>query len=154
MIRGVVDVWRINRDDAGAFGDFVALYQILDAALEVTQERVAASAGLFPDGLLSDARRKTECMRAEAAGDSGPWRQQAIWVSMPTTISDPGWASRRLPARRNRSRGVSIRPNGRDYRRVTARKSRPSTNGPIASWRIWTPWITMSQTRAFRHVGW
>ena len=78
MIREVVDVWRINRDDAGSLGDFVALYQILDAALEVTQERVAASAGLFPDGLLGDARRKTECMRAEAAGDSGPWRQQAI----------------------------------------------------------------------------
>jgi len=43
-----------------------------------TQERVAASAGLFLDGLLGDERRKTGWMRAEAAGDSGPWRQQAI----------------------------------------------------------------------------
>lgn len=43
-----------------------------------TQERVAASAGLFLDGLLSDERRKTGWMRAEAAGDPGPWRQQAI----------------------------------------------------------------------------
>ncbi len=43
-----------------------------------TQERVAASASLFLDGLLGDERRKTGWMRAEAAGDSGPWRQQAI----------------------------------------------------------------------------
>ena len=43
-----------------------------------TQERVAASAGLFLDGLLGDERRKTGWMRAEAAGDPGPWRQQAI----------------------------------------------------------------------------
>ena len=43
-----------------------------------TQDRVAASAGLFLDGLLGDERRKTGWMRAEAAGDRGPWRQQAI----------------------------------------------------------------------------
>ena len=43
-----------------------------------TQERVAASAGLFLDGLLGAEGRKTGWMRAEAAGDSGPWRQQAI----------------------------------------------------------------------------
>jgi len=43
-----------------------------------TQERVAASACLFLDGLLGPERRKTGWMRAEAAGDSGPWRQQAI----------------------------------------------------------------------------
>jgi SRSO17 transposase len=43
-----------------------------------TQERVAASAGLFLDGLLGDERRKTGWMRAEAAGDPGPWGQQAI----------------------------------------------------------------------------
>jgi SRSO17 transposase len=43
-----------------------------------TQERVAVSAGLFLDGLLSNERRKTGWMRAEAAGDPGPWRQQAI----------------------------------------------------------------------------
>src|SRR3712207_7307446 len=36
-----------------------------------TQERVAASAGLFLDGLLGPARRKTGWMRAEAAGDPG-----------------------------------------------------------------------------------
>jgi SRSO17 transposase len=39
---------------------------------------VAASAGLFLDGLLGPERRKTGWMRAEAAGDPGPWRQQAI----------------------------------------------------------------------------
>src|SRR6201993_5181700 len=43
-----------------------------------TQERVAASAGRFLEVLLSDERRKTGWMRAEAAGDPGPWRQQAI----------------------------------------------------------------------------
>ena len=43
-----------------------------------TQERVAASAGLFLDGLLGEERRKTGWMRSEAAGDPGPWRQQAI----------------------------------------------------------------------------
>ncbi len=43
-----------------------------------TQERVASSAGLFLDSLLGPERRKTGWMRAEAAGDPGPWRQQAI----------------------------------------------------------------------------
>ena len=43
-----------------------------------TQQRVAASACLFLDGLLGPERRKTGWMRAEAAGDLGPWRQQAI----------------------------------------------------------------------------
>src|SRR3954471_16405378 len=44
---------------------------------------VAASANAFLDGRLVDGllgaeRRKTGWMRAEAAGDPGPWRQQAI----------------------------------------------------------------------------
>src|SRR3982751_6569244 len=39
---------------------------------------VAASAHAFLDGLLGAERRKTGWMRAEAAGDPGPWRQQAI----------------------------------------------------------------------------
>ena len=43
-----------------------------------TQERVAASAGFFLDGLLGSEPRKTGWMRAAAAGDPGPWRQQAI----------------------------------------------------------------------------
>jgi SRSO17 transposase len=43
-----------------------------------TQDRVAASVGQFLDGLLGNEPRKTGWMRAEAAGDSGPWRQQAI----------------------------------------------------------------------------
>ena len=42
------------------------------------QERVAASAGAFLDGLLGEERRKPGWMRAEAAGDPGPWRQQAV----------------------------------------------------------------------------
>jgi SRSO17 transposase len=42
------------------------------------QERMARSAGLFLDGLLGPERRKTGWMRAEAAGDPGPWRQQSV----------------------------------------------------------------------------
>ena len=42
------------------------------------QERMARSAGLFLDGLLGAERRKTGWMRAEAAGDPGPWRQQSV----------------------------------------------------------------------------
>ncbi len=42
------------------------------------QERMARSAALFLDGLLGPERRKTGWMRAEAAGDPGPWRQQAV----------------------------------------------------------------------------
>src|SRR4051794_4740138 len=39
---------------------------------------VAAAANAFLDGRLGAERRKTGWMRAEAAGDPGPWRQQAI----------------------------------------------------------------------------
>jgi SRSO17 transposase len=39
---------------------------------------VATSAAAFLDGVLGPERRKTGWMRAEAAGDSGPWRQQAV----------------------------------------------------------------------------
>jgi hypothetical protein len=42
-----------------------------------TQDRVAISAGQFLDELLRNEPRKTGWMRAEAAGDQGPWRQQA-----------------------------------------------------------------------------
>lgn len=45
-----------------------------------TQERVAASANLFLDGLLGNERRKTGWMRAEAAGDPGPWRHRQFWA--------------------------------------------------------------------------
>jgi SRSO17 transposase len=43
-----------------------------------SQQRVARSAGQFLDGLLGNEPRKTGWMRAAAAGDSGPWRQQAL----------------------------------------------------------------------------
>src|ERR1700745_3179459 len=42
------------------------------------QDRVARNAGLFLESLLGDEQHKTGWMRAEAAGDPGPWRQQAI----------------------------------------------------------------------------
>ena len=43
-----------------------------------TQERGVSSASQFLDGLLGNEPRKTGWMRAEAAGEAGPWRQQAI----------------------------------------------------------------------------
>ena len=42
------------------------------------QQRMAVSAGLFLDALLGPEPRKTGWRRAEAAGDPGPWRQQAV----------------------------------------------------------------------------
>src|ERR671917_459619 len=42
------------------------------------QARMAHSAARFLDALLGPERRKTGWMRAEAAGDPGPWRQQAL----------------------------------------------------------------------------
>jgi hypothetical protein len=42
------------------------------------QERSAVNAGLFLDVLLGAERRKTGWIRAEAAGDPGPWRQKAL----------------------------------------------------------------------------
>src|SRR5215218_5853842 len=68
----------------------VAIEQMLElwaTALRATKARirplfshpsVAASAAAFLDGLLVPKRRKTGWMRAEAAGDPGPWRQQAV----------------------------------------------------------------------------
>ena len=52
------------------------------------QHRSAQSAGAFLDGLLGDERRKTGWMRAEAAGDHGPWRQQAILQKFDTCGRD------------------------------------------------------------------
>jgi len=72
-----VDDGCIDRSDTGVVGVLAAGREEPYARV-VTQERVAASANLFLDGLLSDERRKTGWMRAEAAGDPGPWRQQAI----------------------------------------------------------------------------
>jgi SRSO17 transposase len=66
-IEATLELW------AGALRDVKARMRPL-----FTQERVAASANAFLDGLLGDERRKTGWMRAEAAGDPGPWRQQAI----------------------------------------------------------------------------
>jgi SRSO17 transposase len=42
------------------------------------QPSSAASAATFLDGILGPERRKTGWMRAEAAGDPGRWRKQAL----------------------------------------------------------------------------
>lgn len=105
-----------------------------------TQERVAASAGTFLDGLLGAERRKTGWMRAEAAGDPGPWRQQAVlgrgrWDADALrdvvreyaleTLADPVlfWSSMR-PASSSRARlraGCIASPPARPARSRTAR---------------------------------
>jgi len=68
---------RINGDHVGALASSLREAKARLCPL-FTQERVAASACLFLDGLLGPERRKTGWMRAEAAGDPGPWRPQAI----------------------------------------------------------------------------
>ena len=73
----IMDDGRIDRDDAGALGVVAARREGSDAAF-VHAGAGGGVGGLFLDGLLGDERRKTGWMRAEAAGDPGPWRQQAI----------------------------------------------------------------------------
>lgn len=43
-----------------------------------TPQRIVHSAHQFLETLLGNESRKTAWMRAEAAGDPGPWRQQSI----------------------------------------------------------------------------
>ena len=66
-IEATLEVWAASLRDVK--GRIRPLFQ---------QARMAASAGLFLDALLGPERRKTGWMRAEAAGDPGPWRQQAL----------------------------------------------------------------------------
>ncbi len=69
-----------------------------------TQDRVAASAGLFLDGLLGDERRKTGWMRAEAAGDPGGNRRfLAVAGGMRTRFATSRatmWSRRSVPTMR------------------------------------------------------
>src|SRR5215204_5198131 len=68
------------------------------------QERMAQSAGLFLDALLGPERRKTGWMRAEAAGDPGPWRQQALLGhSVSRTLSPSATCNRMVAQRQLRS---------------------------------------------------
>jgi SRSO17 transposase len=64
-----------------------AMLDLWSAALREGKDRlrplfkhpsVAASTASYIDGLFGPERRKTGWMRAEAAGDLGPWRQQAV----------------------------------------------------------------------------
>jgi SRSO17 transposase len=66
-VEATLELWASSLRDVK--GRFRPLFQ---------QERIAASAGLFLDALLGPERRKTGWMRAEVAGDPGPWRQQAL----------------------------------------------------------------------------
>src|SRR3982751_1328081 len=66
-VEATVELWALSLRDVK--GRIRPLFQ---------QERMAVSAGLFLAALLGPERRKTGWMRAEAAGDPGPWRQQAL----------------------------------------------------------------------------
>ena len=86
MIRGVVDGGRFDRGDARALG-FVASAVKARMRPLFLQERMAASAGLFLDGLLGGERRKTGWSRAEAAGDPVRGANRRSWAAgsgMPT----------------------------------------------------------------------
>ena len=52
------------------------------------RKRLAASAGLFLDGLLGNEPRKTGWMRAEAAGDPGPGASRRSWAAASGTRMD------------------------------------------------------------------
>src|SRR6266403_1897949 len=88
---------------------------------------VAASAGQFLDGLLGNEPRKTGWMRAEAAGDPGPWHQQAILVM----CSVLGASSSLSPAPPPRSRRAFPRRPGAACRPAKEPKVRAGTIGPI-----------------------
>src|SRR5271154_4438876 len=53
-----------------------------------SQDRVAASAGQFLDGLLGNEPRKTGWMRAEAAGDAGPFCELVRDYALETLADD------------------------------------------------------------------
>ena len=66
----------------------------------ISHPSVVASTAAFLDTLLGPERRKTGWMRAEAAGDVGPWRQQAVlgrshWEA--DALRDVTMPSRRWP---------------------------------------------------------
>src|SRR5215210_1681400 len=73
---------------------------------------VAASANAFLDGLLGAERRKTGWMRAEAAGDPGPWRSRPL-----ASAGHPG----AQPLERRCSARCGARPRDRDARRTGGR---------------------------------
>ena len=58
-------------------GSIAAGREASDATAVFTRPR-GAFGGNFLDGLLGEERRRTGWMRAEAAGDPGPWRQLAV----------------------------------------------------------------------------
>jgi SRSO17 transposase len=69
-----------GRVDRGTLELWAALLRQVKGRMRplFTQERVAALSGVFLDGLLGEERRKRGWMRADAAGDPGPWRPQAM----------------------------------------------------------------------------
>ena len=73
----IMDDGGLDRGDAGAVGVVAAGCEGSDQAV-VHAGAGGGVGGSFLDGLLGAERRKTGWMRAEAAGDPGPWRQQAM----------------------------------------------------------------------------
>src|SRR3954451_5107665 len=74
---GGLDARCLARNHSGALVDDAASGQASDEALVCCAKRRRFRQRL-PGRLLGAERRKTGWMRAEVAGDPGPWRQQAI----------------------------------------------------------------------------
>src|ERR1019366_4222720 len=73
------------------------------------QDRVASNAGLFLASLLRDEQRKTGWMRAEAAGDPGPWRPPATPGRLEAAYVPPdaGFATKPKLAKRMIARAIA-----------------------------------------------
>ena len=88
------------------------------------QERVAVSAGqIFLDCLLGEERGKTGWMRADAAGDLAPWRQQAILGRRRWMVS--GWY---IHGKAGGRRGASLGHRGQLRDRQERTRPRPQRN--------------------------
>jgi hypothetical protein len=85
------------------------------------QDRTALNAGLFVDGLLGDERRKTGWMRAEAAGDPGPWRQRPNRCRLHPSCDDPHHAP---PL--DQAMSFNLNPNFLDWFLATPRTTKDS----------------------------
>jgi hypothetical protein len=84
------------------------------------------NAGLFLDGLLGDEPRKTGWMRAEAAGDPGPWRQQALATKPP---------NKSIPKKTRRSiSSAAIQEIRRVAQRLARRRIDPAY---VIAWSLW-----------------
>lgn len=126
--------------DARALG-FVAAGFESSHETAVLQERMAASAGLFLDGLLGGERRKTGWSRAEAAGTEARRGDDraAIAADVPIAWAEPARGSasetRWSSQRRGRPTPSTVTPTSRWLRRAgKGYVLGTNANHPFRSW--------------------